>query len=75
MGASPEAEGWNDVLQLLREQTEKMGKLARAFSVIQQGMLRNNPGHVKENVNEATEVLSGILNTHTCLLESGVQFQ
>ena len=44
LGASPEAEGWKDVLQLLREQNEKMEKLARALSVIQRGMLRNNPG-------------------------------
>ena len=52
-----------------------MEKLARALSVIQQGMLRNIPGHVKDSVNEATEVLSGMLNTHMCLLESGVEFQ
>ena len=64
LGTSPEAEGWKDVLQLLREQNKKMEKLARALSVIQQGMLRNNRGHVKDSVNEATEVLSGMLNTH-----------
>ena len=52
-----------------------MEKLARALSVIQQGMLRNNPGFVKDSVNEATEVLSGMLNTHKCLLESGVKIQ
>ena len=52
-----------------------MERLARALSVIQQGMLRNNPRHVKDSVNEATEVLSGMLNTHNCLLESGVKFQ
>ena len=52
-----------------------MEKLARALSVIQQGMLRNNPGHVKDSVNEATEVLSGMLNTHKCLLESRVEIQ
>ena len=75
LGASPEAEGWKDVLQLLREQNKKMEKLARALSVIQQGMLRNNPGHVKDSVNEATEVLSGMLNTHQCLLESEMKFQ
>ena len=38
-------------------------------------MLRNNPGHVKDSVNEATEVLSGMLNTLKCLLESGVETQ
>ena len=52
-----------------------MEKLARAISVIQQGMLRNNPGHVKDSVSEATEVLSGVLNTHKCLIESGVNIQ
>ena len=58
VGAFPGAEGWEDVLQLLKGQNEKMEKLARALSVIQQGMLRNNPGFVKDSVNEATEVLS-----------------
>ena len=71
----PGAEGWKDVLQVLKEQSAKMEKLARALSVIQQGMLRNNPGDVKDNVNEASEVLSGMLNTHKCLLESGVEIQ
>ena len=41
-----------------------MERLARALSVIQQGMLRNNPGFVKDSVNEETEVLGGMLNTH-----------
>ena len=68
LGAPPGAEGWKDVLQLLREQSNKMEKLARALSVILQGMLRNNLGHVKDSVNVATEVLSGMLNTHNCLL-------
>ena len=75
LGASPGAEGWKDVLQLLREQNKEMEKLARALSVIQQGMLRNNPGHVKDSVNEATEVLNKMRNTHKRLLESGVEFQ
>ena len=72
---SPGAEGWKDVIQLLKEQSEKMEKLARALGVIQQGMLRNNPGHVKDSVSEATELLSGMLKTHKCLLESGVEIQ
>ena len=38
-------------------------------------MLRNNPGHVKDSVNEVSEVLSGMFNTHKCLLESGVEIQ
>ena len=73
--APPGAEGWKDVFQLLKEQCAKMEKLARALSVIQQGMLRNSPGHVKDSVNEASEVLSGMLNTHKCVLESGVEIQ
>ena len=52
-----------------------MEKLTRALSVIQQGMLRNNPGHVKDSLNEGTEVLSGILNIHKYLQESEVEFQ
>ena len=74
-GAFSEAEGWKDVLQFLRENSEKMEKLSRALSVIQQGMLRNNPGYLKDSVNEASEVLSGMLNTDKCLLESEVEIQ
>ena len=75
LDASLGAEGWKDVLQLLKEQNEKMEKLARALSVIQKGILRNNPGFVKDSVNEAAEVLGAMLNTHRCLLESGVELQ
>ena len=64
----PGAKGWKDVRQLLKERSVKMEKLARALSVIQQDMLRKNPGHVKDNVNEALKVLSGMLKTHKCLL-------
>ena len=32
---SPGAEGWKDVIQLLKEQSKKMEKLPRALSVIQ----------------------------------------
>ena len=73
LGASPGAEGWKHVLQLLREQRKKMEVFARALNVIQQSMLRNNPGHVNNSVNKATEVLSVMFNTHKCLLESGVE--
>ena len=38
-------------------------------------MLKNNPDFVKDSVNEAAEVLSGMLNTHRCLLESGIELQ
>ena len=75
MGASSGAKGWENVLQLLKEQNEKKKRLARALSVIQQGMLRNNPVFVEDSVNEATEVLSGMLSTHKCLQESGVEIQ
>ena len=75
LGASSGAEGWKYVVQLLRQQSEKIEKLERALGIIQQGMLRNNPRHVTDCVNEATEVLDGMLNTHNCLLESGVEIQ
>ena len=75
LGASSGTEGWKDVLQLLKEQNEKMERLSRALSIIQQGMLRNNPRYVTESVNEATEVLVGMLNTHKCLLESRVRIK
>ena len=52
-----------------------MERLAKALSVIQQGVLRNNPGHVKDSFSESSEVLSGMLNTHKFLLESGVEIQ
>ena len=52
-----------------------MEKWTRALSFIQQSKLRNNPGHVKDSVSEATEVLSGMLNADKCLLESGVEIQ
>ena len=73
LGASSGAKGWKNVLQLLMKQNEKMERFARALCIIQQGMLRNNPRHVTDSVNEATEVLGGMLNTHKCLLKSGVE--
>ena len=36
---------------------------------------KKNPRHVTDNVNEAIEVLHRTLNTHKCLLESGVKIQ
>ena len=75
LGASAGAEGWKDVLQLLKEQNEKMERLVRALSIIQKGILTNNPRHVAKSVNEAIEVLGGMLNTHKCLLESEVEIQ
>ena len=57
--ASSGAEEWKDVLQLLKKQIEKMERLARFLSVIQQGMLRNNPGFVKGSVNDSALCVSG----------------
>ena len=49
--------------------------LGRAFKVIQEGMLKNNPAPVKSSVGEAAEVLGSLLNTHKCLVESGMEIQ
>ena len=75
MGASSEAKARKDVLQLLKEQSEKMEKLARALSVIQEGFLRKNPRYVTDSVNEANEVLGRMLKSHRCLPESGEKIQ
>ena len=69
------AEGWKDILRLLKEQGEKIEMLGRAFKVIQEGMLKNNPAPVKSSVGEAAEVLGSFLNTHKCLVESGMEIQ
>ena len=61
--------------QKVNRSTQKTEKLARALSGIQQGMLRNNPRYGTNSVNEANEVLGGMLNPHKCLLESGVKIQ
>ena len=58
------AEGWKEILQLLKEQGEKIEMLGRAFKVIQEGMLKNNPAPVKTSV-----------NTHKCLVESRMEIQ
>ena len=65
LGASAGAEVWS------KEQNEKMERLAWALSIIQQGMLRKNPRHVTESVNEATEVLGGMLNTISASWKAG----
>ena len=38
-------------------------------------MLKNNPASVKTSVREAAEVLGSLLNTHKCLVESGMEIQ
>ena len=63
------------ILQLLKEQSEKMEKLGTALKYIQEGMLKNNPQPVKMSVGEAAEVLDSLVNTHKHLIESGVEFQ
>ena len=63
LDASPGAEGRKDVLQLLKEQYEKMERFARALSITQQDILRNKYRHVTKSVNEATEALGGMRNT------------
>ena len=52
---------------------QKMEKCTRALSVIQQSMLRKNHCHMKDSLNEASEVLSGMVNTYKCVLESGME--
>ena len=68
----PGAEGWKDVLQLLKEQSRKIERLSMALKVIQDGMLQNSPTTVKTSVGEATEVMGTLLNTHECLMKSGL---
>ena len=69
------AEGWRVILQLFKEQSEKMEKLGTALKCIQEGMLKNNPQPVKISVAEAAEVLGSLVNTHKHLIKSGVEFQ
>ena len=52
-----------------------MEKLGLALKVIQDGMLQNTRNTIKTSVGEAAEVLDSLLNTHKCLLESGVEIQ
>ena len=53
----------------------KNGKVSQDPQRYPTGYVKNNPGFVKDSVNEATEVLSGMPNTRKCLLESGVRIQ
>ena len=73
--APPGAEGWQDVLQLLKEQSGKMERLSMALKVIQDGMRQNTPTNVKTSVGEAAEVLGSLLNTQECLMKSGLEIQ
>ena len=66
---------WKVILQLLKEQSEKMEKLGTALKCIQEGMLKDNSQPVKTSVGEATEVLGSLVNTHKHLIKSGVEFQ
>ena len=69
------AEGWKDVLQLLKEQSGKMERLNMALKVIQDGMRQITPTTVKTRVGEAVKVLGRLLNTHECLMKSGLEIQ
>ena len=62
-----------DILQLLKEQSGKMENLGLALKVIQDGIRQNTSNTIKTSVGEAAEVLDSLLNTHKCLLESGVE--
>ena len=48
--------GLGDILQFLRQQSEKMEKQGLALIVIQDGMRQNTSITVKTSVGEATEV-------------------
>ena len=64
----PEMEDWKDILQLLKEQSEKMESLGTALEVIHEGMRQNTPTTVKTSVGEAAEVLGSFFKTHECLM-------
>ena len=64
-------DGLKDIFQLLKEQCEEME--IQVIQVIQDGMRQNTPITVKTSVGEATEALDSLLNTHKCLLQSGVE--
>ena len=51
------------------------GPAKRRLGLRELGQDFGSPGHVKDSVNEVIEVLSRMLNTHKCLLESGVEIQ
>ena len=60
-----------DILQLLKEQSEKIEKLGMALKVIQDGMRQNTPTNSKTSVGEAAKVLDRLFNTHECLMKTG----
>ena len=55
--------------------TGKMERLSMALKVIQDGMRQNTPTTVRTSVGEAAEVLGSFLNTHECLMKSGLEIQ
>ena len=63
-----EDERLKDMLQVLKEQSEKMEKLGLAFKVIQDGILQNTQFTIKKSVGGAAEVLDSLLNTHNTQL-------
>ena len=46
------ARGWGVILQLLKEQSDKLEKLGTTLKCIQEGILKNNPQPVKMSVGE-----------------------
>ena len=46
-----------------------------ALKVMQDGMRQNTPTTVKTSVGVAAEVLGSLLNTHECLMKSGLEIQ
>ena len=52
-----------------------MERLSMALKVIQDGMRQNTPTTVKTSVGKAAEVLGSLLNTHECLMKSGLEIQ
>ena len=61
--APPGSEGWKDILQLLKERSEKIEILGRALEVIQDRMFKNNPAPVQPNVEEDAEEFGSLLNS------------
>ena len=52
-----------------------MKKLSRPLKLIQEGMFRNISSPVELSVGKPAAELGSLLNTHRCLIESGVEVQ
>ena len=67
--------GLQDIIQIRKQQSEKMEKLGLALKIIPDGKLWNTPFTVKSSVGEAAEVLGSLPNTHKSLMQSEVEIQ